>query len=166
MALSDLILRPKFDMVFVKRTSRGKFPGAKAAKGTAGLVWSTWVSNSNFSTKKLSILDDSGDISFTTFSCVEKIGTIVESENLQKIYDDHVEKHFVPVFCILNEEFTLKEKDAPKSVSVKYLGQSKKRWIKKHCICMKDLKYMHDNQHQRVFSLRIEPWVLKRHGMF
>lgn len=152
-------------MVTVVRSSRGKFPGPKATKGTTGLVWSTWISNSNFSTKKLSILDSAGEISFTTFSCVEKIGTIESSSDLQKIYDSHVEKHFIPVFCILSEKFTLEEKDLPKSVRIKYLGQTRKRWVKKHCVCMRDLQYMHDNQNEKVFSLKIEPWVLKRHGM-
>ena len=90
------MLRPKFDIVNVTKTSRGKFPGQKALKGTTGIVWSTWMSNGNFGTTKMSILDRNGEISFTTNACAPKIGTIDSFPDLQKIYDRHVEKYFVP----------------------------------------------------------------------
>ena len=159
------ILRPKFDIVTVTKTSRGKFPGQKALKGTIGIVWSTWVSNGNFGTTKMSILDRNGEISFTTNACATKIGTIDSFPDLQKIYDRHVEKYFVPIVCILSDKFSLRESEHVKSVKLQYLGRPQSVYVKKHCICMKDLQYMHDNQKEKVFSLKIEAWVLERHGI-
>ena len=63
-------LEPKIDVVSVNKNTRGKFPGPKAKKDTIGLVWSTWVSNSQWGTEKLSILTPQGEVVFTTRCCV------------------------------------------------------------------------------------------------
>ena len=160
------ILIPKFDVVSVTRSTRGRFPGQKAPKGVTGLVWSTWTSNAGFNTKKLSILSAEGEITFTTQTCVEIVGSLPDYPHLKKSYNAHVEKHYVPVICTLEKSFDFDGSiSMNNSVCVKYLGVNTKRWIKQHAICLEDLQYMYENQHDKVFSLNVEPWVLKKHSI-
>jgi len=150
-------LEPKIDVVIVEKNTRGKFPGPKAKKGTVGLVWSTWVSNTTWATQKISILSESSEILFTTKKCSSTIGTFEEFENLVDAYNKHVEKEYIPVFA--SAEILPK---IEYSIRLKILGFDITIDANRSTIEKSDMSYILNNPNKQMYSVRIEPWVLKK----
>jgi len=150
-------LEPKIDVVLVEKNTRGKFPGPKAKKGTIGLIWSTWVSNSTWGTQKVSLLSESGSISFSTMKCLSKIGTFKEFKNLVDAYDKYVEKEYIPVFA--SAKALLRDKSL---VSLKILGFDTIVHTNRSTIKKEDILYILNNPDKQTYSVQIEPWVLKK----
>ncbi len=149
-------LEPKIDIVLVERNTRGKFPGPKAKKATVGLVWSTWVANSQWGTEKLSLLTPQGEVVFTTRSCVSKIGVFEDFKELVSAYEKYVEEDYIPIFVtkvIFRSE---------KFIKMRVLGTEHTIDLRKNNIAKSDLTYMLQNPDENAYSVRIEPWVLKR----
>ena len=149
-------LEPKTDIVLVERSTRGKFPGLKAKKSTVGLVWSTWVANSQWGTEKLSLLTAEGEVVFTTRSCVSKIGVFKDFKELVIAYEKHVEKDYIPIF-VTKVIFR-----SDKFIKMRVLGTQRVIDLRKNNIAKSDLTYMLQNPDENAYSVRIEPWVLKR----
>ena len=161
MSLYDL--RAKCDVVIVTKKSRGSFPGTVASKGLLGLVWSQWVSNEKYGSYKVSLLDKSGNITFTTFKCIEKVGELSFFEDLVKSYKDYADINFVPIFChIKNREQILLNN----RIWVQPLSKNKYYPLSVSSIHPADLKEMSDCKDQNFFCLRVEPWVLKKWEIF
>ena len=157
-------LKTKLDVVLVERATRGKFPGPKAKKETIGLVWSTWVSNSVWRTEKLSLLTAEGEVCFTTRSCISKIGTFEDFEDVKLAYEKHVEENFIPIFCMPacdGADFS-RSLNWDLSWPIKILGFSKIYFIYSANIAKQDLAYMLKNPDDPVFSIRLEPWILEK----
>jgi hypothetical protein len=150
-------LEPKIDVVLVEKNTRGRFPGPRAKKDTIGLVWSTWVSNSTWGTQKVSLLSESGSISFSTMKCLSKIGTFKEFKNLVVAYDKYVEKEYIPVFA--SAEASPRDKSL---VSLKILGFDTIVHTNRSTIKKEDLLYILNNPDKQTYSVQIEPWVLKK----
>jgi hypothetical protein len=165
MSLSTNRLKSKLDVVLVERATRGKFPGPKAKKETIGLVWSSWLSHPQWRTEKLSLLTTQGEVCFTTRSCISKIGTFEDFEDVKSAYEKYVEENFIPIFCMPVRTVGL---DVPRSRNwelswpIKILGFSKIYFIYSANIAKKDLDYMLKNPDDPVFSIRIEPWILEK----
>ena len=151
-----LLLDPKIDVVIVERNTRGKFPGPKAKKATVGLVWSTWTSNSQWGTLKLSLLTPQGEVVFTTRSCVSKIGVFEDFKDLVSAYEKHVEEDYIPIF-VTKPTFR-----SEKFIKMRVLGTEHVIDLRKNNIAKSDLTYMLQNPDENAYSVRIEPWVLKR----
>lgn len=149
-------LEPKIDVVSVNKNTRGKFPGPKAKKDTIGLVWSTWVSNSQWGTEKLSILTPQGEVVFTTRSCVSKIGVFEDSKEIVSAYESHVEKDYIPIF-VTKVIFR-----SDKFIKMRVLGTDRVIDLRKNNIAKSDLTYMSQNPGDNAYSVRVEPWVLER----
>lgn len=150
------IFDPKIDVVLVERNTRGKFPGPKAKKTTVGLVWSTWTSNSQWGTLKLSLLTSQGEVVFTTQSCVSKIGVFEDFKDLVNAYEKHVEKNYIPIFV------TKPNFKSEKFIKMCVLGTEHVIDLRKNNIAKSDLAYMLQNPDENAHSVRIEPWVLKK----
>ena len=166
MSLSTNRLKSKLDVVLVERATRGKFPGPKAKKETIGLVWSSWLSNSKWRTEKLSLLTAKGEVCFTTRSCISKIGTFEDFEDVKSAYEKYVEENFIPIFCMpardVDEGDVARSRNWELSWPIKILGFSKIYFIYSANIAKKDLDYMLKNPDDPVFSIRIEPWILEK----
>jgi len=157
--MSSYELKTKCDVVMVTRKSKGSFPGTSSSKGTLGLVWSQWISNEKYGSYKLSLLDKSGEITFTTLKCIEKLGDITLFEELVQAYNNYADQHFVPIFChIGNRESILRLN----KIWVRPLSKSKDYVLLISAIHPSDLKEMITNTDQNFFCLRLEPWVLKK----
>ena len=192
MSLSTNRLRPKIDVVLVERTTRGKFPGPKAKKETVGLVWSSWISNSEWRTEKLSLLTFQGEVCFTTRSCISKIGTFADFKDVKSAYEKYVEENFIPIFCTLClpayhsgiplqvgdfqeralgnplHDFGLSgitSEDLPDSFVIKVIGFQGTFRISADCIAKKDFEEIVKNPEAAVYSINVEPWVLKRRNI-
>ena len=178
MSLSTNRLRPKIDVVLVERTTRGKFPGPKAKKETVGLVWSSWISNSEWRTEKLSLLTFQGEVCFTTRSCISKIGTFADFKDVKSAYEKYVEENFIPIFCTLclpayHSGIPLHDcslsgitsEDLPDSFVIKVIGFQGTFRISADCIAKKDFEEIVKNPEAAVYSITVEPWVLKRRNI-
>jgi len=152
-------LRTKIDVVMVTRKSRGSFPGTISPKGTLGLVWSQWVSNEKFSSYKLSLLDKSGEITFTTLKCIEKMGELSHFEDLEQAYVKYTDQNFIPIFCHIGDRESIVRSN---KIWVRPLSKSSDFSLQISSIHPSDLKEINDNKDQNFFCLRLEPWVLKR----
>jgi hypothetical protein len=152
-------LRTKFDVVMVTRKSKGSFPGPSSPKGTLGLVWSQWISNEKFGSYKLSLLDKSGDLTFTTFKCIEKLGEITLFEDLVQAYIKHADQHFVPIFCHIGDRASIARVNR---IWVRPLSKNKNYSLLISAIHPEDLKELITDTDQSFFCLRLEPWVLKK----
>jgi len=157
MSLYDL--RTKCDVVIVTRKSRGSFPGPTSTKGTVGLVWSQWVSNEKFGSYKVSLLDKTGEITFTSLKCIEKVGEISHFEDLVQAYKDHADQNFVPVFCHIGNRESIVRLN---KIWVRPLSKNKDYSLSITSIHPADFKEMSDCKDQNFFCLRVEPWVLKK----
>lgn len=152
-------LKTKCDVVIVSRKSKGAFPGPAAPKGTVGLVWSQWVSNEKFGSHKVSLLDKEGNITFSTWKCIERLGEISHFEDLIQSYNRYADENFIPVFCHTgNRDHIL----TMNKVWLKPLSKSKDYSVSITSIHPTDLKEIINNPDQNFFCLRLEPWVLKK----
>ena len=162
--MSSCTLKPKVDVVIVQRKTRGKFPGAKAPKGTVGLVWSRWLSNSQWATEKISLLTESGNILFTTSRCTAISGNITEFPSLMDAYKKYAEKDFVPVFG-----FVKKPSLHPLSTEfliVKFLSSPRVTSVPASCVHYEDLDEIFNfASGEKFFCMRIEPWFLEKVGI-
>ena len=152
-------LRTKCDVVMVTKKSKGSFPGPSSPKGTLGLVWSQWSSNEKYGSYKLSLLDKTGEVTFTTFKCIEKLGEITFFEDLVQAYSRYADQHFVPIFCHVGNRESITRLNR---VWVRPLSKNKDHSLLMSAIHPEDLKELITNADQSFFCLRIEPWVLKK----
>ena len=154
-------LKTKCDVVIVTKKSRGAFPGESSSKGTVGLVWSQWLSNEKFGSYKVSLLDKTGSITFTTLKCIEHLGNIDHFEDLQKAYNVYADEHFVPVFCHtssnVRDNYLIYNK-----LWLRPLSKNKDYSVAATSLHPEDLKEVLENQDKNFFCLRLEPWVLKK----
>lgn len=165
--MSSYVLKPKVDVVIVERKTRGKFPGEKATKGTVGLVWSRWTSNSVYGTEKISLLSKEARVLFTTSRCVSKVGTIVDFPDLVDAYKEYAELEFVPVFGFVKKssiEDLLSNK--PEFLLIKFLSRETAQAVPTSCIHFEDLdEIVNSKEKEKFFCMRIETWLLKRSGL-
>ena len=164
--MSFYVIKPKQTVVKVIRSTRGKFPGERSPKGTLGVVWSSWVANSAWGTEKMSILDADGNVTFTTKKCTEVVGEISEHPLIEASYRRHADEHFLPVFVQIKDvSIKLIKENTKQSFRVKYLGRSNFSFIPLSSVHPDDANYIIKNPEEQVYSLRAEPWVLRKHGV-
>lgn len=163
--MSSYVLRPKVDVVIVEKKTRGKFPGEKAPAGTVGLVWSRWVSNSQWATEKISLLTESGNIFFTTARCASRTGNITDFPKLMEAYKQYAEAEFVPAFGFVKKPAQELQHQA-QFLIVKFISKDRMTSVPTSCIHYEDLdEIFNSNSEENFFCMRIEPWFLEKAGI-
>lgn len=159
--MSSYVLKPKVDVVIVERKTRGKFPGEKAPAGTLGLVWSRWVSNSQWATEKISLLTEDGSILFTTARCATKTGNITQFPTLVEAYKKYAAEDFVPVFGFVQKQETYNN-----FLIIKFLSKDRVTSVPASCIHFEDLdEIVNSDLTEKFFCMRIETWFLEKAGI-
>jgi hypothetical protein len=163
--MSSYVLRPKVDVVIVEKKTRGKFPGEKAPAGTVGLVWSRWVSNSQWATEKISLLTESGNVLFTTARCASRAGNITDFPKLMEAYKQYAEEEFVPAFGLVKKPAQEHQQKA-RLLIVKFISKDHMTSVPTSCIHYEDLEEIfNSNSEENFFCMRIEPWFLEKAGI-
>ena len=163
--MSSYALRPKIDVVVVEKKTRGKFPGEKAPAGTVGLVWSRWVSNSQWATEKISLLTESGNVLFTTARCASRTGNITDFPKLMEAYKQYAEEEFVPAFGLVKKPAQEHQQKA-QFLIVKFISKDHMTSVPTSCIYYEDLEEIfNSNSEENFFCMRIEPWFLEKAGI-
>jgi len=163
--MSSYVLRPKVDVVIVEKKTRGKFPGEKAPAGTVGLVWSRWVSNSQWTIEKISLLTESGNVFFTTARCASKTGNITDFPKLMEAYKQYAEAEFVPAFGFVKKPAQEHQQQA-QFLIVKFISKDRMTSVPTFCIHYEDLdEIFNSSSEENFFCMRIEPWFLEKAGI-
>ena len=166
----------KLSIVKVDRKSRGRFPGERAPVGTMGLVWTSWF-GSGYGTHKISLITKDLKLYFTTASCVSVVGTADEVEGFDSVRSDWASEHFMPV--VLTAVDMKISAPLEKGKNLRSIVERDKQYVRCHTLCKKTIfvkkVYCHPDDWQglmsglqkgeRVFCLRLEPWILEKAGL-
>ena len=175
-------LIPRKTIVVVEKNSRARFPGKTSEIGERGIVWSKWYSK-GWGTEKISILKNDLTVSFTSASCVSIDENQEGKDDFKNIHTRWAEENYLPVIVqIVDIRLSQPDIQQPfgedrphpgatniqkaKTVKCKTLT-SKELYLKQSYCHPVDWEKMIEGifESKKVFSIRVEPWILEKNNI-
>lgn len=173
-------LIPRKSIVVVEKNSRGRFPGKKAEVGDRGVVWSKWYSK-GWGTEKISILKRDLSVSFTSASCVSVVEVKDDESGFENIYERWAEENHLPIVVeIIDVRLAQPDIQDPRGSSHPgAVNIQKAKTVKCRSLTGKEIylkqSYCHPSDWnimiagifdgKKVFSIRVEPWILEKNNI-